>query len=514
MWRLTAMRYPEFSRSNEYIAKVLPRLLALAEDATKQSSTLLSSDQWHSFYMSPFELLNPPDDLEFDDIDPKAIQRLKKRLIQEIELEDGRLSWMSGWGHVDKSKESNGDTKRELHWCSVHVDKSKAISLCEELNDETKRKFHWHVYKNKPLLNFLSRGSHNHFLVGETESPLEMLELLEDQDYGFREWLSEPFAKQFDMVLSKAIDQKNLPVLECLLDGRRWIAPSHADKCFENARKRCSRLLEPMRRAHARASSETPTVESVTFMLEQESIVDILNLLPKYFRDLQNEAPRLIREMAISCYNTHADADLSKSILEIARRFIFKSTELNHRLEDDFKQIEELIRQERKGEFHLIKDDEKWAITKKGVFKGSQYFPASSIASTRFGKVVTRESYGHFHDFWLDFTNINGVEIRFAWSGSSEREKNEACFNNLVNAAAVYLFPSIIEKLNNNLKAGHTVQIGPCSVSEGGVQFETKGWLFAKKHFVSWKRLSFDVENDHLVLLYPNTGVRKQISLR
>ena len=326
--------------------------------ALKQGSTLLPKDQWYNFYLSPFELLNPPDDLEFDELDPRTIQRLKKVLLQEIELEDGLISWMSG----------------------VHIDKSKAIGLCEELNDDIKREFHWHVYQNKLLLDFLSRGSHAHFLVGETESPLETLELLEDQDNGFREWLSEPFAKQFDLVLSKSIDQKNLPVLECLLDGRRWVAPSYADRCFENARRRCDRLLEPIRRARERADEVTPTVESVSRMLEQESLIDILNLLPTYFRDLQNEAPTLIRNMSISCYNSHSNADVAKNVLQIARRFTFKSAELNQRLEDDFKQIEELIRKERKHEVSLTKGNEKWKITKEGVFQGNRCFPASTVA--------------------------------------------------------------------------------------------------------------------------------------
>lgn len=493
MWRLTAKRYPEFSRSNEYIAKVLPRLLALAKNATKQVSTLLIKDEWYSFYLSPFELLNSPNDLEFYDIEPKTIQRLKKVLLQEIELEDGLISWMSG----------------------VHVDKSKAIGLCEELSDDTKREFHWYVYQNKSLLDFLSRGNHTHFLVGEAESPLETLELLEDQDNGFREWLSDPFAKQFDLVLSKSIDQKNLPVLECLLDGRRWVAPPYADRCFENTRRQVSRLLEPMRSAHARANDVMPTVESITSVLEQGLLVDILNLLPAYFRDLQNEVPALIHDMARSCCLRYSNADLSKDVLQIAQRFIYKSAELNHRLEDDFKQIEELIREERRHEVRLTKGNEKWEITKEGVFHGSRYFHVSTVASVRWGMIVTRESYVESYDFLLGVTNIDGVEIQFAWKTSAQLEKNQENFGNLVNAALNYLLPPVVEKINNRLKGGHTVQIGPCSVSERGVQFETKGWIFSDKHFIPWQQVKLDVENGELVVSDSTSRkARVQMSLR
>ena len=92
--------------------------------------------------------------------------------MQEIDLEDGAISWLPG----------------------VSIDKSRAISVCEELNDEDKRAFHWNVFQNKPLLAFLCQGSHEHFLVGEQNSPLDIIEILDEEENGFREWLSEPFA--------------------------------------------------------------------------------------------------------------------------------------------------------------------------------------------------------------------------------------------------------------------------------------------------------------------------------
>ncbi len=478
LWRLTTKRYPDFTRSHESISSVLPRLLALAKNATKQKLTLLPKDQWYGFYLSPFELLNSPNNITLYGFDAKTIQRFKKALLQEIELEEGFISWMAG----------------------VHIDKSKAIGVCEELNDEKKREYHWHVFHNKPLLDFLSRGNHAHFLVDETTSPLETIELLEDQDNGFREWLSVPFAKQFDLVLSKAIDQKNLAVLECLLDGRRWVSPSYADKCFENARRQVDRLLEPLRNTLESANDVIPTVESVTRVLEQEDLIDILNLLPTYFRDFQNEAPSIIRGLAISCYNTYSNADLSKDILQIARRFIFKSAELNHRLDDDFKQIEELIREERKYEVRLTSKGDKWEITKEGVYQGNRHFPAHTVVSVRWGTIVISENYGKSYDFLLAVKDGKGTEIAFTWKATADIEKNQEYFNNLLNATFNYLCPSIVEKIDNRLKAGHTVQIGLCSITEQGVRFETKGLIFSNTHFVPWRRIRLDVENGDLIV--------------
>ena len=501
MWRLLLKRYPEeYSLAQERIANVLPRLVQLAKNATQQGSTLLPKDQWYSFYLNPFNLLNPHKDLKFEDFDAKQIQRLKKVLLQEIELEDGCISWIDG----------------------SHVDKSKAIDVCDDLNDERKREFHWHVYNNKPLLYFLSCGVHTHFLVNETTSPLETIELFietidifGDKDNEFREWLSEPFTKQFNLVLSKAIDQKNIAVLECLLDGRRWVTRANEDKCFENSRRQVDRLIEPLRIAKNRADEIMPTVESVTRLLEQGAVADILNLLPTYFRDLQNEAPSLIRSMALSCYNSHLNAELSKNVLQIARRFTFKSAELNHHLDDDFKQIEELIREELKNEVRLTSGGNKWEIVKDGVYQGERYFPANTIVSARWGAIITRDGSVETYDYLIAVKNNKGDEIKFAWKSAAEIEKNQGYFNNFLDAAISYLLPSIIDRLDNQLKSGNIIQIGPCSISEKGVQFETKGWIFSETQFVPWNRVRLDVDNGELIVSdAAATKVRTQMSLR
>ena len=504
MWRLLLKRFPNHAKAQERIASVLPRLLTLTKNETKQGSTLLPKDQWYSFYLNPFDLLNPPDDLEFEDFDAKQIQRLKKILLQEIELEDGCISWMA----------------------DTYVDKSKAIAICEELNDETKREFHWHVFQNKALLDFLSSGNYAHFLVNETTSPLETIELLEGQGNDFREWLSEPFAKQFDLVLSKAIDQKKLVVLECLLSGRRWVVSSYADKCFENARRQIDRLLEPLRSAHKFADDIVPTIESVTGLIERSALADILNLLPTYFRDLQNEAPSLIRDLAISCYNSHSDVELSKNILQIVRRFTFKSAKLNQSLDDDFKQVEEIIRkqreyieeldrEERKYEVRLTCGSNKWEIKKEGIYQGERYFPANTVVSIRWGAIITHEGSVKSYDYLFAVKDNKGEEIRFAWKASTEIEKNQKYFSDFLDAALSYLAPSIVEKLDNRLKAGNIIQIGPCNITERGVQFETKGWVFSDTQFVPWQRVHLDVENGDLIVSdAASPKVRTEMSLR
>ena len=493
IWRLAARRFPDYKPPTEELAKILPRLLKLTGEVRLQDETLLPKDQWYSDYLNPFELLNPQDDLDLDDLDSKTLQRLKKSLLQEIDLEDGSVSWMS----------------------NATIDKSRAIGVCTELNDDSKRVFHWHVFQNKPLLDFLCKGSHEHFLVDEQEHKVDIIELLDDKKNGFQEWLSEPFTYQFDRVLSKAIDSRNLVVLECLLEGRRWVSPLHADRCFENTRRLVDHLLEPLRKANIRADDEKPAVLEVKEILERGSLVGILNLLPTYFQDYQNEAVSHIRGISISCFNSHHDSDLSREVLQLTKMFRFKSTNLNIQLEEDFKNIDQLIQEEGKDEVKLTSGSNKWEINKKGVRLNNTFIKATEVSSVRWGTLITREQVKTVYDFLFVVKAEDGRQIKFSWSTSQEIEKSKTNFDNLIDAALSYLCQSLMTRVERRLESGQTIRIGPCEVSSSGVKFQTNGWIFTDTQFVPWNRVRVTIENGEVILSdAQSTKVKTSFPLR
>ena len=479
MWRLALRRFPKYEPPLKQIPKLLPRMLQLARDARKQGATLLPKDQWYEHYLNPFELLNPDPGLDFEDFDVKTLQKLKKSLLQEIDLEDGAVSWLPG----------------------VIFDKSRAIGVCEELNNDTKREFHWHVYSNKTLMGFLTMGAHEHFLVAERESPLDTIELINEVEYGFREWLSDLFAPQFDRVLSKAIDAKNLVVLECLLDGRRWVSQQHADRCFENSRRVIDRLLQPLRDAHERADTEKPTVREIDRLLSQGAIVGVMNLLPSYFEDVQNSAVHLIRGMAISCFNAHNDIDLSRGVIDLAKRFHFRSAVANRMIEDDVAQIEKLSKQERQHEAKLTSGSQKWEITKEGITKGDSFISTEEVTTVRWGAMITREQSGEkTYDFVIAIGAEDGTRIIFTWKTARDVDRHQKHFQDLINAALAYLFPSLIARIEKQLAKGHTLRVGPCKVTRSGVEFDVKGWIFSDTHLVPWNRVRVDLDNGEMVV--------------
>lgn len=479
MWRVVLDQWPDYEPAQNRIKALLPRLLDLASRVRRHGDSLLPSEQWYEHYLNPFELLNPQDELDFEDFDPKTLQKLKKSLLQEIDLEDGQVSWLPG----------------------VSIDKSRAIGLCDELNDDDKRWFHWLVYKNTALLSFLTKGSHAHFLVGESELHLETIEVIEDEDSGFLEWLGVFFAPQFDRVLSRAIDTGNAVVVECLLDGRRWVPASKVDSCFQNARRVVDRLVQPLRNENERADDVKPSFENIEGILNRSSMLAIMNLLPSFFEDFQNQAVHQIRGIAVSCFNSHDDIDLSRKVIELAKRFRFRSAEANKIIEDDVAQIEKLVRQERKHEAKIQVSGKRAEITKEGVRLGEDRFiAASDVSSVKWGALISGERSAPIYDFLVAFGANDGRRIAIQWKSSNDPDGQQKYFQGLIDASYNYIFPSLVTRVEKHLATGAPMTIGPCRVTRHGLHFEVKGWLFSSEHFVSWRRAQVSVENGEVII--------------
>lgn len=454
------------------------RLFQLAQEVVKEGEILLRADEYFQFYINPLEMVEFHRERSLEDLDTKQIQRLKKALLQEIELEDGVIQSLDGFV----------------------LDKSRAIGLCEELLDPRLKRFHWQVLKNPFLHFFMTRGDVRHFLATiDSSFPLGTLETL-DEDEFFRRWLSEPFARQYDLVLSRAIEQGSVSIVESLFDGRRWVLPEHDEICFAGAHRLIDRRLEPLRNAVDQAKEVEPKLPDIQDILKQHSLARILNLLPMYFRDQQSEAVRYIREIAIAAYNVHGNTDLSEAILRQSKLFVFKSVELSHRLKDDFKKIEELIQTERKHEAKLTLGNKPMEVTKDGVRQGERFLPVAHIRSIRWGITVTGYQHAPVYEFLMAFRDKDLSEVVFSWSASNDLKLQENHFHKLVEAALIYIVPKIVIKVQEGLERREQFRAGSCTMKHEGVVFETQGWFSTKTHLVPWSNLATELESGQLIV--------------
>lgn len=480
-WRRVIERDPGHERAPKSIASVMPKLTELRRRVQAQTKPLLDQNQWYSCYINPYELLRLDVDLDLEDIDVKALQRARKTLLQEIELEDGRIEWMPG----------------------LQIDRSKAIGICDELNDPIKAAHHFQIFSNPPLSMFLQRGELDHFLVDEAESPIALIEYLEDDDLEFYEWLSPSFAKQFDSLLTQAIKQRNVVAVECLLDGRRWVTPEDEDKCFEGSHREVDRLLSPLRTAADRSETTKPTLTGVQALLADGGIGEILGLLPVAFYKEQQEAAALVRSISIAAYNQHEDAELAKAILKLAEGFALKSPSLQHRIKEDLATLDERIKSAREDEVHLTFGRQDFKITREGARYGDRFIPLNEVRTLRWGTVVTRHNGVVSMAFSIAIGGLKAQEITVQWTATKDHDVQRELFGKMSNAATSYLLPRIVETIEQDLDHQERVRIGSVVLTKEGVEFMVEGWFSSKAVICPWSRVRSEIANGDVVIADP-----------
>jgi hypothetical protein len=259
-------------------------------------------------------------------------------------------------------------------------------------------------------------------------------------------------------------------------------------------------MLDPLRELRRRGETQKPNVVSVRALLESNSLRDTLNLLPTYFSDLQNEAVACVRDLAIDSYNIYSDSECSSELLLLTEDFTFKSADLNHQLAEDLEKIQRLISEERAVEVRLTQGSRKWEITKNHVQMGSLSFPIREAASLRWGASLLRNGQQLTSEYLVAVRADDGREVRFEWEARGDQDKNDEHFKALINAAVVYVLPTVVEKCEAVIRRGQSLRIGNCLVTDHAVEFETSGWIFTKKRIIPWDRVRALVGNGDLVV--------------
>lgn len=490
MWRLALESNPNFQPSVDMIAKVLPRLSNLRKSVKSSVTNLLKSDELFDLYINPFQLLDIKSEVDLEHIEPKIIQKYKQRLLQEIDLEDGRVSWLDG----------------------AHIDKSRAIQACDELNVDSLKRYHSLVIKDKSLLTFLSEGKVDHFLVDDV-SPLNLIKAM-NEDPEFLVWLSDRFYPQFDRILSRALDGNNIILIECLLDGRRWVVPSQEHQCFENSRRVIDRLSQPLREMAKDAEKSKPDYGSISTFLEDSLLPVKLNLLPLFFEEQQNAAVWSLRSIAIDCVNEHGDTELGGEIIKMCKNFRFKSIELQQRISKDVSDIEGIVSKEKQGEISFSSGGITWRVTKNGIEMNERLINVLDVTAVSWGSTVISRNYSKEYQFVFSVSGRNVKPIVFFWKGTEslvnslvalakrdgfdgpERSiaKHQVYFEKLISAAFQYIVPPLCRQIETRLLKGEVVRIGPCNLSNAGIEISVKGWFSSSPCLIPWSRCDVSIE--------------------
>jgi tetratricopeptide (TPR) repeat protein len=118
-YRRAIILNPENEKAKERLEATKQKLLPLAKRARSETGSLIRPEEFFQFYVNPFELFPIEFNGGLSKLDPKAIHRARKRLLGEIELNDGKVEWLE----------------------NQEIDRARALALEDELHDEKKGAF-------------------------------------------------------------------------------------------------------------------------------------------------------------------------------------------------------------------------------------------------------------------------------------------------------------------------------------------------------------------------------------
>ena len=488
-YRMAIRLKSDFSRAQIELDKLLPRTQKLRSLALAAGKGLLPQDQWFINYVNPFELLNLHKDRDPFELDAKEIQKAKKLLLQEIDLEGGQIEWVSG----------------------LTIDRSRAIKVVDEMTDPIVRYNHYLVFQWAPLCRFLSRGDIDHFAVDPDSSPLDLIaELYGDEDA--LNWISGTFTAQFNLVFAKALEKRDPSLIECMLDGRRWVSPQDEDRCFEGAQRQIDRLLEPLRAAKESAEKKKPLAASISSILNQGSMGKIIGLLPIALQQAQNDAVDLIRTISVRAYNYHDDADVAKEIMLIGQQLAKRSPSLQLKFKEDIKTLDDKIKESRKDEASVNLRGECFEITRDYVSFGKSKMKVGDVKTVRWGNVKSRSGTVEMLNMTMSIGDWSTDLPEFNSTVNSNFEDVKKLFDTLVNAMFVYVIPHVLEAVRKQIADNQATTYGAVTVDRYGVLFTIPGWFGDKHEHCPWRRLKSEIVNGDAIIT-DSTNPKAKVSL-
>ncbi len=223
-------------------------------------------------YINPYELLGI-NAANLSELDSKTVMKEKKKLLYEIELSD----------------------KDSIKHNGIELTKSDCLKAIDDLDNRNKREFHFFIFQNKPLNDFLSKGSIIFFEQYQIESIYKLSEFLD--------FISPYFASQYDKILSENFRKQNITAVSKIIS----LKPITNEVFFESCYKSTYSIIRNLDCEINGIIKEVELKQSAFLknnfygldsVIAEKVNVDLINLLPAYFQSLRNQLAQSIRNLA------------------------------------------------------------------------------------------------------------------------------------------------------------------------------------------------------------------------
>lgn len=475
-FRLAVKGDPESERYKNNLSRIL-KLVIPYETSIEQNPNIVSPNNWYRNYINPYVLMGFQGEVDVSDV--KLIQRQKKALYQEIKLEEGKISWLNN--HV--------------------VDSSAAMDICEKINDPEYSYFQYEIYEQSSLCDFLMTGNLRYFLSKESDGDA-YFELNFQRSGYFISEVSKIFAMQFDMVLCKALEQKNFRALQCLLGGRRLVSESDVDLCFSGARRIIEQMLEPIKSLAEKSKCSKVDARTAKTACSKDSINTLLSILPSEFNDAQREYYGYLFTLSREVYRNDGGIEAAIDLIELAEPIAGVCVDVSDRLGDAKRQLKELLAEEKKKEVHLKFGSRSLDITKRLAEYSGIRIPAEEVRGLRWGIMIISNS-PRTAEFSVGITNFHGKEINISWT-SADIDGQKKNWSSIVDGIIEYLYDFAFDSFKNSMNTSGHISMGGAELNSRGVTITYDGWFSKKSYFAPWSAVKHGIENGDLVLQAKN----------
>lgn len=494
-YRSAIAREPGHAKATEQLRALEPYLAELRKHIEANEATRTS--EAYDIYLNPLEILaySPGSPDEWDEAE---VRKAKKRVLRELDLNDGRLHWLN----------------------NVALDRSRVLQVLDDLDSMEKREFHYHVRRDTRFLRFLTHGSLMYFAYdSRAESPLLPWGMEDDGD--FLEFIGPYFARQYDRQLTEYLTA-NQNVLINALSSRRLPVPADLQEdCYRTAHTQLRQCLDDIRRRSGSIADSPNAAVQLTSFLTKRIIAATLNALPPYFENLRGDIANAIRSAAVDCYNKHDNAELSRAILALARALKVPD-HISTQLKDDEAQISDIIHREQEARLDIVMGSTPLHIDHQKIVFGNKSVPIAQLSGARWG--VFREytngirtSCSYLVSFWGQACGQVDIEChrhRFLSFGQDEVE-SAARFDKVMKSCFTNVIPAVVQNAVARIEEGHPLQAGRYQFTKTGVVL-TAGVLWWKTtRQYAWHDLRFAAHEGKVILqVESNDRVRVALSMR
>lgn len=425
-------------------------------------------------YVNPFSLLQIElADLEGDDF--KKFQRAKKRVAQEIDLEDGRIAWIP----------------------NLVLDRSAAIDIADELMDETLREWHWRVCADHSLGSLLFAAKLSFF---QEKDFLEKIKFWK-ADAGFKSWISSNIAKDLAADFAAAVENVNAAQIDLANRALELIADGHREVFLDPARRKLQEKLAPIENLRLTALKEKRKVgeDEVSSVLESSGARVIGQIHSFVFQEEIDQAASSIRMIAIEINNEHGDIKLACKVAGWSAEIAVNSQQELALAKDAIATLKKMHDTLVQGGYRWRHNGEIYVIDGYGAKKGGVVIKIDELDGVCWGYEEAR-ALGRSSLFWMQITG-GGKKIEFSWRG-----KEVAAMTELAEKAIAALKEKIVPAVAKRFLAVFSngapqTRVGQSWLSQDGATMFHHGWLGGSvKHSCDWLSLTADIVDGELVL--------------